>query len=211
MQTTVANACAASLFTHLYPHSLIAVALHVLAQDGSLLAACINAATLALVDAGIPMADYTVACTAGLVTLPPAYSPAAPAVPAVPAASAASLNSKDGVGGADGDGGGGGGGEDGAAARSDPFLDLNGAEEQELPFLTVATLGAGERVSALVMDSRVPVARLESMLAVGVDGCKQMREILDRVVRARGRQLLSSSTTSSATAAAAAAAADDHI
>jgi exosome complex component RRP41 len=201
MQTTVANACAASLFTHLYPHSLIAVALHVLAQDGSLLAACINAATLALVDAGIPMADYTVACTAGLVTLPPAYSPAAPAIPA------ASINTKDNVDNADG------GGEDGAAARSDPFLDLNGAEEQELPFLTVATLGAGERVSALVMDSRVPVARLESMLAVGVDGCKQMREILDRVVRARGRQLLSYSTTttSSTTAAAAAAAAEGHI
>ena len=156
MQTTIANACSSSLFTHLYPHSLISIAIRILSQDGSMLAACINAATLALVDAGIPMSDYTIACTAGLALSSPTIR--------------------------------GGEGQD----RTDPLLDLNGVEEQELPFLTVATLGAGEKVSVLVMESRVQVSRLESMLAVGVGGCKQVREILDRVVRAHGKKLLSS-------------------
>lgn len=74
----------------------------------------------------------------------------------------------------------------------DPLLDLNGTEELELPFLTVGTLGAGESVGVLVMESRVPVGRVEGMLAVGVDGCKQVREILDGVVRLHGKRLLES-------------------
>lgn len=76
--------------------------------------------------------------------------------------------------------------------QADPLLDLNGLEEQELPFLTVATLGASDSVCVLVMETRVQVGRLEGMLAVGVDGCKQVREILDQVVR-RGERLLKGS------------------
>ncbi|KAL9058617.1 MAG: hypothetical protein Q9162_001624 [Coniocarpon cinnabarinum] len=65
LQHTISRAFSTQCFTHLYPHSTINVTLHVLTQDGSLLAACINAATLALVDAGIPMQHYISACTAG--------------------------------------------------------------------------------------------------------------------------------------------------
>jgi exosome complex component RRP41 len=45
-----------------------------------------------------------------------------------------------------------------------------------------------------VCESRVQVSRLEGMLAVGVDGCKQMREILDRVVRDKGRRMIQEGT-----------------
>ena len=74
----------------------------------------------------------------------------------------------------------------------DPLLDLNGSEEQELPFLTVATLGSSDKVSVLVMETRARVERMEGMLAVGVDGCKNVREILDGVVRRHGRKMLDS-------------------
>lgn len=154
MQTTIANTFSSTLFTHLYPHSTISISLHVLSQDGSLLAACLNATTLALIDAGIPMSDYVTACTAG---------------------STSSYSSND--------------------ERADPLLDLNGLEEQELPFLTVGTLGAGEKVSVLVMETRVQAGRLESMLAVGVDGCKQVREVLDQTVRRQGKRALESKVT----------------
>lgn len=170
LQSTLSSTFAATLFTHLYPHSTISLSLHVLAQDGSLLAACINASTLALIDAGIPMRDYVCAVTAG---------------------STSSYSSND--------------------ESADPLLDLNMMEEQELPFLTVGTLGgrmaggdgglSGEnggeeeedKVVCLVMETRVQVGRLEGMLAVGVDGCKQVREILDRVVRERGERALEAS------------------
>ena len=151
MQTTIANAFQSTLFTHLYPHSTILITLHILSQDGSLLAACLNAATLALIDAGVPMSDYIAACTAG---------------------STSSYTSND--------------------ESADPLLDLNGLEEQELPFLTVGTLGVGEKVSVLVMETRVQIGRLEGMMAVGVDGCKQVKEILDQVVRKRGKKILES-------------------
>ncbi|KAI1076203.1 ribosomal protein S5 domain 2-like protein [Whalleya microplaca] len=65
LQTTLSSALASTLHTHLYPRSSISISLHVLSQDGSLLAALLNASTLALIDAGIPMTDYLSACTAG--------------------------------------------------------------------------------------------------------------------------------------------------
>ncbi|KAK0656963.1 3' exoribonuclease family, domain 1-domain-containing protein [Cercophora newfieldiana] len=153
LQSTISNALGSSLHTHLYPHSTISISLHVLSQDGSLLAALINAATLACVDAGIPMTDYVVACTAG-------------------STSTYAANDE----------------------NADPLLDLNNQEEQELPGLTVATLGESDRVAVLVCESRVQVSRLEGMLVVGVDGCKQIREILDKVVRDKGRQMIQEGT-----------------
>ncbi|KAL4401683.1 Exosome non-catalytic core component [Malassezia pachydermatis] len=52
--------------THLYPRAQIDIVVHVLQQDGGVLPAMINACTLALMDAGIPMADYVTALTCGL-------------------------------------------------------------------------------------------------------------------------------------------------
>ncbi len=149
MQTTLSSTFSSTLFTHLYPHSTITISLSVLSLDGSLLSALINASTLALIDAGIPMSDYICACTAG---------------------STSSYSSND--------------------ESADPLLDLNLMEEQELPFLTVATLGGSDKVAVCVMESRVQMGRLEGMLAVGVDGCKQVRTIMDGVVRRQGKKVL---------------------
>jgi len=157
MQHTLATAFSSTLFTHLYPHSTISLSLHVLSNDGSLLAACINAATLALIDAGIPMSDYLTACTAGTTSFAASSGPQGP-----------------------------------AADADDPLLDLNTLEEQELPFMTIATLGASERVGVLVMETKVHVSRLEEMMAVGVDGCKRVRELLDAVVREHGKRMVES-------------------
>ena len=149
MQHTVTSAFEGTIFLHLFPHSIIYINLHVLSQDGSLLAACLNAATLALIDAGIPMSDYITALTVG---------------------STAAFADNEGV--------------------SDPLLDLNGLEEQELPFLTVGTSGGSDKLNVLIMESRMQLARLEVMISVGLDGCKQIRTVLDAVVRAHGKRLL---------------------
>lgn len=166
MQHTLTSALSDVIHMHLYPHSSINIMLHVLALDGSLLAALINASTLALIDAGIPMSDYLVACTAGS-TVNQSNSKGAPPQSSIPGL--ATLSDE----------------------VDDPLLDLNGLEEQELPFLTVATLG-GERdkVAVCMMETRMHVGRLEEMLAVGIDGCKSVRRILDGVVRAHGRRML---------------------
>lgn len=159
IQSTISSAFSSTLFTQLYPHSTIHIALSILSLDGALLAACINAATLALIDAGVPMSDYIVACTSGTITSSNSISNADPE-------------------------------KNTSSDPSDPLLDLNASEEQELPWLTVATVGAGERVSVLVLEKRVRPDWVEGMLAVGVDGCKQVREILDQVVRRHGYVVL---------------------
>jgi len=51
--------------THLFPRTQIDITLHIVQVDGGLLSACINATTLALVHAGIPMVDMITACTVG--------------------------------------------------------------------------------------------------------------------------------------------------
>ncbi|KAF4582762.1 hypothetical protein GQ602_005906 [Ophiocordyceps camponoti-floridani] len=113
MEITVARTLSAAIHTHLFPHSTISLSLHVLSTDGSLLAALINASTLALIDAGVPMTDYVVACTSGTT-------------------SSSSFTTD-----------------------TDPLLDLNAQEEMELPFVTVASVGEGDGVAALVSESRL--------------------------------------------------------
>ena len=51
---------------NLYPRSQIDIFIQVLQQDGGLLQACINATTLALINAGIPMIDFVCAVTGGV-------------------------------------------------------------------------------------------------------------------------------------------------
>ncbi|KAJ6106335.1 3' exoribonuclease family domain 1-domain-containing protein [Penicillium capsulatum] len=129
----------------------------VLSADGSLLAAAINACTLALVDAGIPMPGLLCGCTAGM-------------------SGAASTP------------------RDPRHDELDPLLDLSLPEEQELPSLTVGTttsVPVGEnkmddeegdmKVAVLTMDSKLHCTYIDTMLAVGIDGCSQIRELLEGV------------------------------
>jgi len=49
-----------------FPRSEIDISIQVLQIDGGILHASINATTLALIDAGIPMTDFVCACSAGV-------------------------------------------------------------------------------------------------------------------------------------------------
>uniref|UniRef100_A0A1B6KDL7 Uncharacterized protein n=2 Tax=Graphocephala atropunctata TaxID=36148 RepID=A0A1B6KDL7_9HEMI len=60
------QALSAAIRTELYPKSQIDIFLEVLQADGGNYCACVNAATLALIDAGIPIREFVVACTASL-------------------------------------------------------------------------------------------------------------------------------------------------
>ena len=54
-----------AIFLERYPRSAIDVYAEILEADGGTRTACINAATVALVDAGIPMRDLVASCAAG--------------------------------------------------------------------------------------------------------------------------------------------------
>ncbi|CAC5408927.1 exosome complex component RRP41-like [Mytilus californianus] len=57
----------AAIMTNLYPRSQIDIFVEVLQSDGGNYCASVNAATLALIDAGIPMKDFVCACSASFV------------------------------------------------------------------------------------------------------------------------------------------------
>ncbi|MBN3314626.1 EXOS4 protein, partial [Atractosteus spatula] len=57
----------AAILTQLYPRSQIDIYVKILQSDGGNYSASVNAATLAVIDAGIPLRDYVCACSAGFV------------------------------------------------------------------------------------------------------------------------------------------------
>ncbi|XP_014783972.1 exosome complex component RRP41 [Octopus bimaculoides] len=61
----------AAIMTSFYPRSQIDIYVEVLQSDGGNYCACVNAATLAIIDAGIPIKDYVCACSAGFVNETP--------------------------------------------------------------------------------------------------------------------------------------------
>lgn len=66
MSNLIKRALGASVLLHLHPKSRIEINVMILADDGGRLCASINACTLALIDAGIPMKDMVCSCSAGL-------------------------------------------------------------------------------------------------------------------------------------------------
>jgi exosome complex component RRP41 len=64
IEMTIKHVFEAIILTHQFPRSEISICLQVIQVDGGALHTAINAATLALIDAGIPMLDYVCACSA---------------------------------------------------------------------------------------------------------------------------------------------------
>jgi exosome complex component RRP41 len=61
----IRHALEPAIFLERYPRSAIDVYAEILEADGGTRTACINAASVALVDAGIPMRDLVASCAAG--------------------------------------------------------------------------------------------------------------------------------------------------
>lgn len=64
------HAMEAIIHLELYPRSQIDIFVEVLQMDGSEYCASVNAATLALIDAGIPIKNYAIGCTVTLINSP---------------------------------------------------------------------------------------------------------------------------------------------
>ncbi|KAG0327147.1 Exosome complex component RRP41 [Dissophora globulifera] len=127
--------------TNLYPRSQIDIYLQVIQQDGGMLQACINAATLALIDAGIAMTDYVCACTAGWI-------------------------------------------------EREAAIDLNYIEESsDTSEVTIAMLPKSGKVTLAQMESRLHVDKLEEVLSLAGEGCKQIHQVLDKTIRDRAEDL----------------------
>lgn len=130
----------------------------------ALLQAAINATTLALISAGLPLLDYICALT--LASYPsqsstsPQITPFELTSPSVPHS-----NSETGTKG----------------SGSTTLIDLCQAEENVLPCLTVAILPRSGKISLVSLETRVGVGRFEEMLRWGVEGSKVVQEAMEEV------------------------------
>merc|ERR1712083_792935 len=125
----------ATIRVDLFPRSQIDIFVEVLQADGGNYCACVNAATLALIDAGIPLRDYVTACTASLV-------------------------------------------------EDKPLVDISSLEStQGGPELTVAALPKTGEIVLLEMSQRFHLDHLDKVMEVALNGCKDIANILDKVVR----------------------------
>jgi exosome complex component RRP41 len=166
MAYTIQSSFAEVVQAGMYPSSTINITLHVLSQDGSLLSALINATTLALIDAGIPLRNYLTSCTAGVLSSSTISSKGAPKPPKIPGLHVSLGDEAD-----------------------DPLMDVSNLEEQEVPFITIGLLGDKEVVTC-VLETRVELGRVEELVAVAVEGCREVRRVLDKAVKEHGRKVL---------------------
>ncbi|KAI8328334.1 ribosomal protein S5 domain 2-type protein [Chlamydoabsidia padenii] len=121
--------------TNQFPRSQIDVYIQIFQHDGGVLQCCINATTMALIDAGIPMIDFVCACSAGCID-------------------------------------------------KVPMLDLNNLEEtSDTPELTLAILPRTGKVNLVELESRLHIEQLESVTELAKEGCLQVHELLDKVIR----------------------------
>ncbi|WKY04451.1 hypothetical protein Q1695_005448 [Nippostrongylus brasiliensis] len=67
IERLIEKAFEGAVLTHLYPMSQIDIYCQIIQSDGSHLAACVNAASLAMSDAGIPMKGIVAAATCSIV------------------------------------------------------------------------------------------------------------------------------------------------
>lgn len=137
LKATLERTFEQSVMCKLYPRTIIQVNIHVLAQDGGLLAGITNAITLGLIDAGIAMYDYVSSISAGL------YD-------------------------------------------TTPLLDLNTLEENDMSCLTIGVIGKSEKLALLLLEDKMPLDRLESVLAIGIAGGHRIRDLMDEEVRRHG-------------------------
>jgi RNase PH len=137
LRTTLERTFQESIMRHLYPRTLIQIDLHVLAQDGGLLAGMANAVTLALIDAGIAMYDYVSCVSAGL-------------------------------------------------HGQTPLLDLNSLEENDMSAISIGVIGKSEKLALLMLEDKMPLDRLESVLAIAIAGSHRIQDLMDSEVRRHG-------------------------
>ncbi|GAA5885863.1 hypothetical protein JCM16303_000089 [Sporobolomyces ruberrimus] len=166
LASSIKNTFEPVLLLHLYPRSSIDIYLEILESDGSVLQAAINATTLALISAGLPLSDYI--CSISLASYPSLPPLGPPQIPPFSLTSPSSSSTSTSRGGGSG---------------STVLLDLLNVEEQSLPNLTLAVLPRSGKVTLVSLESRVGVLRFEEMLRWGIEAGKVLQSAMEEAVR----------------------------
>lgn len=67
-----------------------------------------------------------------------------------------------------------------------PLLDLNNLEENDMSSLTIGVVGKSEKLAMLLLEDKMPLDRLESVLGIAIAGGHRIRDLMDKEVRNHG-------------------------
>lgn len=68
-----------------------------------------------------------------------------------------------------------------------PLLDPCHTEESDVSFITVGVIGKNnDQLSLLLLESKMPLDRLETAIALSLSGCQSIRSMMDAEVRRQG-------------------------
>lgn len=67
-----------------------------------------------------------------------------------------------------------------------PLLDLNTLEENDMSCLSIGVVGQSEKLAMLLLEDRMPMDKLESVLGIAIAGGHRIRELMDKEVRSHG-------------------------
>ncbi|OBA22251.1 ribosomal protein S5 domain 2-like protein [Metschnikowia bicuspidata var. bicuspidata NRRL YB-4993] len=76
-----------------------------------------------------------------------------------------------------------------------PLLDLNNLEENDMSCLTIGVVGKSEKLAMLLLEDKMPLDKLESVMGVAIAGGHRIRELMDNEVRGHGLMRLSKLTS----------------
>lgn len=69
-----------------------------------------------------------------------------------------------------------------------PLLDTNSLEENAMSTVTLGVVGKSEKLSLLLVEDKIPLDRLENVLAIGIAGCHRIRDLMDKELRKRAEK-----------------------
>ena len=164
MSERIKNTLSSAIVTSTYPRSLIDIYLTVIESDGSDWSAGINAAGLALVDAGIVLKDMISACEVAITEQVGDSDDDLTNIGQGSDEQIISMEEED---------------------RCTPLVDPNRDESigYGVPRLSIAVLPKLEKIIAIEVSGRLHLTRLEAGLEAGKRGAKEMAEIFDNTVK----------------------------
>ncbi len=71
------------------------------------------------------------------------------------------------------------------------LLDLNSLEESDLSYVTIGVVGDSDKLNLIMCEDRLPLDKLERLINLGIQGCHQLRELMNETVKEVGIELLS--------------------
>lgn len=72
-----------------------------------------------------------------------------------------------------------------------PLLDLNSLEEADISSLTIGVVGKSEKLALLILENKIPLDNLETILSIAIAGGHRVRDMMDKEVRKHGDLRLS--------------------